>query len=128
MIRMIDRNSAPLPASASGGKRVAVVVCVALIGAVICSSFRLTEQIRVHSPDGRFYAVAASRIWQSYLPMSPGGGSDKPGYVTIFTKQGTPCGTVHVPMIWMIEEIQWSATTAHLRTVAEWDLTDHEVP
>ena len=110
------------------GRRRAVVVCFVLTCALLCGFlFRFMEHDRVHSPDGRFYAVVACRAWRSYIPTNPGGGSDKPGHITVFARDGTSCGTVPVPMALMIQEIRWSTNTAHLQTIADWDLIEKEV-
>ena len=90
-------------------------------------SFRLTECRHVVSPDGRFYAVAFCRAWRAYVPMMPGSSGDKPGYVTVFTRDGRSCGTAPLPLAWMVDEIEWSSNHAELRLVADWDLVSHTV-
>lgn len=99
------------------------VSTIVILGAVGSLPFVMTEEYsRVTSPDGRFYAVATCPIWQQYVPMAPGGGGDKSGYVTVYTRQGKSCGRAPVDMVWMIQDVKWSATNAELALVAEWDL------
>lgn len=109
-------------------KRTVKICCLGLLSAVALGlSLRLVECRRVASPDGRFYAVASCRAWRAYLPMMPGSGGDKPGYVTVFTWEGQSCGSAPLPLAWMIDEMQWSTARSELRFVAEWDLVAHTV-
>jgi hypothetical protein len=110
-------------------RKFAIISCVALlfIGVALWSVFRLVECRRITSPDGRFYAVAECRAWRFHVAMSPGSSGDKPGYVTVFTRDGQSCGSAPLDMAWMIDEMSWSTTNAELRLVAEWDLVQHRV-
>jgi hypothetical protein len=105
-----------------------IATAILILGTLASLPFIITaEDRRISSPDGRFYAVAACPIWQYCVPMAPGGGGDKSGYVTVFTREGKSCGRVPIDMVWMIGEMQWNATTAVLPLVAEWDLAKQTV-
>src|SRR5689334_15534445 len=94
-------------------QKLGIATAILTLGTLASLPFVITaESRRVTSPDGRFYAVATCPIWQYYVPMSPGSGGDKSGYVTVFTREGKSCGRVPVDMVWMIQDIKWSATTA----------------
>jgi len=109
-------------------QKLGIATAILTLGTLASLPFVITaESRRVTSPDGRFYAVATCPIWQYYVPMSPGSGGDKSGYITVFTREGKSCGRVPVDMVWMIQDIKWSATTAELPLVAEWDLTKETV-
>ena len=99
------------------------LISPALLGVLVLGwSFHLVERRRAFSPDGHFYAVASCRAWRTFVPAMPGGGSDQPGYVTVFTHEGQSCGTVPLPLAWMLDDMEWSSTRAELSLVAEWDL------
>jgi hypothetical protein len=109
-------------------KQVVLGICIVVIGMLASLPLVITtESWRVTSPDGRFYAVVTSPIWQSYVSVMPGGGSDKSGYVTVYTREGKSCGRAPVEMVWMIQDMEWSETNAELKLVAEWDLINHTV-
>ncbi len=94
-----------------------------LVGvAAVAAAFSLGEYTRVASPDGRFHAVAEYRRYEALVPMFPGGGGDKPGFVTIYTREGASCGRVPVPMVQRVHELQWGADVAEIRLAARWDL------
>jgi hypothetical protein len=85
------------------------------------------EHSRLPSPDGRFEAIAWTRPIHGLRFAMPGGGSDKPGWVEIVRKSdGQSCGTAPLTFVWMLIDVRWSETEAHL--VGEdrsdtWDLT-----
>lgn len=94
-----------------------------LIGiAALAVAFSLDEYRRVASPDGRFHAVAEFRRYAALIPMFPGGGGDKPGFVTVYTREGVSCGRVEVPMVQHVHQLTWGADVAEIRRVARWDL------
>lgn len=105
----------------------AIIGCVLLCAVALGSLFRLTECRRVASPDGRFYAVATCWACRTYVPMMPGEGGDKPGYVTVFTRDGHSCGSAPLPLASMIDETNWGSTQAELRLVAKWNLVSYTV-
>lgn len=88
----------------------------------MAAAFSLAEYRRVTSPDGRFQAVAEYRRYEALVPMFPGGGGDKPGFVTVYTREGVSCGRVEVPMVQHVYQLAWSPHAAEIRLVARWDL------
>ena len=105
---------------------IAGLLCLALLSMLVASRVT-TEYSRVTSPDGRFYAVAKYRPYLSFIPMSPGRSSDKPGFVTVFTSDGISCGRAAIPMLQNFAELQWRPDAAEIRLIAEWDLSQHTV-
>ena len=99
---------------------------IALIG-VFVAARSTSEYQRITSPDGRFYAVAEYRSYLSFVPMSPGNSSDKPGFVAIYTRDGLSCGRAFLPMLQFLSDLQWHANAAEIRLVAEWDLSQRTV-
>lgn len=47
---------------------------------------------------GEFVVVARTAGWAPVVAM-PGQGSDRPGRVTIYRKDGTSCGSVEIPLL-----------------------------
>ena len=105
-------------------RKFAIIGCVVLlgVGTIVWSTVRRVECYRVTSPDGRFYAVATCRAWRFQVPMPPGSSGDKPGYVTVFSRDGHSYGSAALNMIREVHDITWSHTNAELPLVAEWDL------
>ena len=75
-----------------------------------------------YSPDGSHYLQLSTRPQHSLVPAFPGQGSDRPGFVTVFTAAGKSCGRAAVPLIWIASDFEWTAKGAYLPLVAEWDL------
>ena len=75
-----------------------------------------------YSPDGRHYFEVSSRPYHRFLPAFPGQGSDKPGFITVFTAEGKRCGRAALPMVWMSSDFRWEEKRARVPLVAEWDL------
>lgn len=95
-----------------------LAVCVAFVAWRSTSEYR-----RMASPDGRFYAVAEYRTYWSFIPrFQLGSALDSPGFVTVFTSDGIPCGRTSLPMLQDFAHLQWSADAAEIPFVAQWNL------
>lgn len=105
-------------------KRYFILSAVIVLAPLVLFLFITVEHSRVSSPDGRFVAVTSSPIYQFVIPMMPGGGSDKSGYITVYTADGRSCGRAPIEMLWMIQDLRWSPERAELSLVAEWDLAN----
>lgn len=90
----------------------------------------LSEHWRTQSPDGTFVAVARAQPLYALLPVMPGGGSDKPGWVTVY-KGGRSCGAAPVEMVSFAYHLAWQLDArpraAEIRLVARWNLDDCSV-
>lgn len=89
-----------------------------MLAAAASAGLSEAEYFRLDSPDGRFVAVATFPRFEAWLPMFPGGGGDKPGKITVFTREGTRIGTADVPMVSLLYGIRWSAEAANIRGAA----------
>ena len=74
------------------------------------------------SPDGKHYLEVSVRSYHGLIPAFPGQGSDRPGFITVFTAEGKRCGRAPIPMLWMADEFRWAGERASIKLVAEWDL------
>src|SRR5215471_16877891 len=92
-----------------------------LLVVLIVASELTGEYSRVDSPDGQYYAIARYYLYEALVPMMPGGGGDKSGHVTIYTREGRSCGQVPVDIVSRIYDLQWSPGRAEIRLVASWD-------
>ena len=99
---------------------VAVAVAALLFSPVL-------QHWRTQSPDGTFAAVTHTQPFYLFIPMMPGGGSDKPGTVTVY-RGGQSCGSAWVPMVSFIYDIRWELDArprrAQINLVAAWNLDD----
>ena len=104
-------------------KRKRVLIVVACLAAMTPLPLVLTrEYSRINSPNGRYHAVATYPIWKSFVTMTPGQSGDKSGTITIYTADGSSCGSVSVAMVSQIGDLEWSPDHAQIPAVAEWDL------
>ncbi len=54
------------------------------------------------------------------VPSLPGQGSDYSCFLSIY-EDGTHCGTIPIPIAWMVDDLRWSDSGASLTAVGEWD-------
>ena len=99
---------------------IATFLLFAVLTAV--AAFWPQEYQRVYSPDGKHFAAAKFRAYQSWLPIFPGNSGDKSGWIVVSKNDGTRIGEADVDMVWMIQDIIWKPDTAELRLVATWKL------
>lgn len=92
------------------------------LGVFLAVALRRLEYQRVYSPDERFYIVAEYPAYQGWLPVMPGGGGDKAGYVTLYTADGQKLRSDKLDMMQMIGDLHWSSDSVEIRTVLLWDL------
>ena len=103
-----------------------LLIVVAVVAAVMALLLSPVQQHwRTQSPDGAFAAVARSQPIRSLIPILPGGGSDKPGRVTVY-RGDQPCGSAAVPMVSYVYDVRWELDAkprrAELRLIATWNL------
>ncbi len=94
-------------------KRTIIWIAILTIGCAVVLLPK-NEHSRKSSPDGKLVAIAYSRVIWSMIPVFPGGGSDKPGWIRIETKDGKKIKEYSVEMLSFIEEIKWEGNTARL--------------
>jgi hypothetical protein len=103
------------------GLAAAMVVGAALMFAPV------REHWRTHSPDGVFVAIARVQPFYAMIPVMPGGGSDKPGRVTVY-RGGQSCGSVWVHMVSQAYQLRWEfdrkPRRAEIGVGATWNLDD----
>lgn len=93
-----------------------------IVSAVLVAGLRTEEYDRVTSPDGRYVAVATYRRYQACVPRMPGGGGDKPGFITLFRRDGSSCGRVSVSMVNFLYSLRWDDGSVSIPAEANWDL------
>jgi hypothetical protein len=100
------------------------VLIAALVGVALVAGFAFwpKEYGRESSPDGKYFAVAKYRNYQSWLPMFPGAGGDKAGWIVILTRDGKEIGKTDVGMVSQIRDLRWSPASVELPLVATFKL------
>ena len=101
---------------------VPLLVVVALLVGALVLGLRTEDYARVTSPDQRFIAVATYRSYQACIPRMPGGGGDKPGFITVYRRDGTSCGRAPVAMVSELASLRWDDGSVSLPAEASWDL------
>ena len=85
------------------------------------------EHWRTESPDGTFVAIVHTQPFRSFIPAMPGGGSDKPGRVTVY-RGGQSYGSAWLPMVSFVYDLRWELERqprrAESRLAATWNLDD----
>ncbi|MBC2600533.1 hypothetical protein [Puniceicoccus vermicola] len=96
----------------------AVILILGLIG----HAFWPAEYQKIKSPDGRFEATAYYHRYKEWLPLSPGQGGDKSGWIKIESLSGENFGDLKVDRISRINEIEWTPGTAEIKLLGTWNL------
>ena len=78
------------------------------------------------SLDGAFVAVVRTRMIEALIPVMPGHGSDRPGRVTLYRKDGRSCGSAGLVMVSLAYDLHWELDakprTARIGPIATWNL------
>lgn len=102
-----------------------LVAALGLLGGAVFYGTQPVEYARQETADGRFVVVATSARFRTWIPMAPGSGGDKPGTITVYTRDGRSCGGVPVDFVSQLYEVQEDPARPHtlwLPLVAEWDV------
>lgn len=103
-------------------KKSVLIAAVLIICIITFSAFRALEYDRSLSPDGNYVAVARYHAFRAWIPMMPGSSGDKPGWITLSTKDGRHIASESLDMVSFIEEIYWTDDSAEIRSVGQWQL------
>ena len=109
-------------------RRICIVAALLVLFIPVFAALTATTEFRrIPSPDGRYYAVVSYRSYLSHIPMSPGSSSDKPGFVTIHSSDGSSFGRAPIPALNSCYDFRWEPDAAEIRLVARWDLSRRSV-
>lgn len=72
--------------------------------------------------------MVRTRLIDGLIPVMPGQGSDKPGRVTIYRKDGNSCGSAALVMVSLAYDLSWNLDSrpraARIGPLATWHLDD----
>jgi hypothetical protein len=85
-----------------------------------------SEYRRTVSPDGHYIAIATFPPIEAMGAMVPGQSGDKAGHVRILGIDGTDYGRIPVPMVSMVDDIQWTDDGASICCGKEWNFIKRE--
>lgn len=106
--------------------RVFGCLIVVITGVTLLWLVQEDEYLRIDSPDGKHTAIVTYRRYNSLLPTMPGGSGDKEGFIRIVDHAGSNYGKIHVPMVSMSRDLEWTADGAYLKLVGEWGFSKRE--
>jgi hypothetical protein len=99
-----------------------------IVGAIVVAGaiayLRLTTSVysTFTRPDGRYQVVVLRRtVWPSAMP---GQGGDAPGTVQLRNQGGMVLRQVDVEMVQLVDQVEWTDRTVHIKLVADWELPD----
>jgi hypothetical protein len=95
-------------------------VVLIMAGAAALWAFSKEEVRRFKSPDGQHDCVITRYRYESITPRFPGQGSDYSCFLSIY-EGARHCGTIPIPIAWMVDDLSWEGTGASLTAVGEWD-------
>ena len=91
-----------------------------LVLAFVTYAYTPVEYYRETDPSGKYTCIVSYRRYLSWIPMSPGSGSDKPGFAEIIDDKGS-LGRIPIPML-QLAGIKWNKDTAEIELIGEWNL------
>ena len=99
---------------------------LALLAAVaLFWGYSKEEVRRFRSPDGRYECVVTRYRYEHFVSRFPGQGSDYSCFLSIYDSTRN-CGTIPVPMAWMVEDLEWEESGASIKVVGEWDFENRK--
>jgi hypothetical protein len=99
---------------------IALVVFLSIISLLFLAFNHRTISSEASDPTGQYVAKLSYRTFYSFIPMSPGSSSDKPGFVEIFNKNGESMGRVPVPSL-QLGGVLWKPDGADVQMIGEWN-------
>lgn len=107
-------------------RRNLVIGILALLLALIATGWAMLPQTETYAsftrPDGH-YLVRVLRK-KSLLPVLPGQAGDAAGVVQLLDRNGKLMRQIEVPMVQMVERVQWEDKHLSIKLIADWDLPD----
>lgn len=99
------------------------VVILIVIGAYVYFTGTSGEIYRkIYSPDGQYSVYALKYRYGQYIPVFPGQGSDAPGKIYLYDEvEKKVLASGHIPMVWMLGDIEWSEDRAYFKGDSEID-------
>lgn len=77
---------------------------------------------KVYSPDLQYSVYALKYRYEKYIPKFPGQGSDASGKIYLYDEvEKKVLESGHIPMVWMIGDIEWSEDRAYFKGDSEVD-------
>lgn len=103
----------------------AICILVVLLLATwwIINPHIMTEEYATFTRSDGNYRVVVSRmpIWPAILP---GQGSDAPGVVRLYNRQGVLLHETKVEMVQLVNHVEWVEKMVSIKLVADWELPD----
>ncbi len=106
-------------------KKIIPIITIVLL--IIFFLFRDIEHKRIDSPNGLYYVVISYRLYNSLMPIMPGGSNDKSGFATMYNSDGHLLGTLPIPMLSMASDIVWENDTASIKLIGEWNFSNKTI-
>lgn len=72
------------------------------------------------SPDQRFQLTVFRVGWP--WPMAPGSAGDAPGYMRLYTHDGTVLQEQDLQMVQLVDQVHWEPRRVEVRLIADWAL------
>ena len=105
---------------------IGLAILTGLLAALAALLFSpLLEHTRHLSPEGHFVVVVRTQPLYLFVPMMPGGSSDKPAGATLY-HDGRSCGSLALPMASFVYDLRWEFDAqprrADIKFAGSWNL------
>jgi len=120
---LISHKPANNSAMEKATKRILLNISLLFTLAIVAGllwAFSKEDCYQFKSPDGIHDCVVTRYRYESLIPRTPGQGSDYSCFLSIY-EGDIHCGTVPVPISWMISDLSWDTSGASIPCLGEWD-------
>lgn len=111
---------------ASSKARSAIIGLLVLTLALLATAWAVRPQTELYATFSRADGHYRVEVWRkkSLLPMLPGQASDATGVVQLLDAKGKLMRETSVPMVQMVDKVEWENRQMSIKLIAEWPLPD----
>lgn len=112
--------------SASHKSRSAILGLLIVALALLATAWAVRPQTELHATFTRADGHYRVEVWRkkSLLPMLPGQAGDAAGAVKLIDAKGKLLQETTVPMVQMVDKVEWGNRQVSIKLIAEWTLPD----
>lgn len=111
---------------ASNKTRATIIGLLVLPLALLATAWAVRPQTELHATFTRADGHYRVEVWRkkSLLPMLPGQAGDAAGVVQLLDAKGKLLRETTVPMVQMVDKVEWEKQQMSIKLIAEWPLPD----
>ena len=111
---------------ANSKARSAIIGLLIVTLALLATAWAMRAQTELYATFPRADGHYRVEVWRkkSLLPMLPGQAGDAAGVVQLLDAKGKLLQETTVPMVQMVDKVEWGNRQVSIKLIAEWPLPD----